>query len=495
MRFKRSGRRTFLLAIVIVLGAYLTAAGSGAQSLRPAPDAELKPDLTRALAAQAKGGRAARKNGYRPAASQDAKGARPGTFAKQSTRPIPSAAGFSTRAFSPASSNVTAMTGIAPGTSLRRILHTSQLSLTSVAGTDEQYVDRNGDLVADERTTLDAAGGSFDIAVGQSGTRYEVFSATLSGSPVGVLVVVLDTNGDYVANSSTSYNLKSNFDLPSAAAVVSGVSGSGREFVIVSSSGFYNADNPNDPFNEPSPGVVLLVRDPSTGEFDSSRTRKLVTVGDNRLYHANALALLPNNDLLIADFHSNELRIVRDTDGDRMPDTLASTPYYSYRFSDDAPLDVAVNSRGVVFSHSFGDDTILLALFDDDHDGDADRDEVVVEGLSLDNNLLLHGLVVDRIGNVYLIEDAAGSSDSSSVGGNGGPPRVDAFPNENLSGFVRDGKIFALADDPGSQALTGLAFGYVSPNQINDAAFYVRQQYLDFLNREPDPGGLAYWTN
>lgn len=32
-------------------------------------------------------------------------------------------------------------------------------------------------------------------------------------------------------------------------------------------------------------------------------------------------------------------------------------------------------------------------------------------------------------------------------------------------------------------------------NPIDDAQFFVRQQYLDFLNREPDAGGLAYWTN
>ena len=32
-------------------------------------------------------------------------------------------------------------------------------------------------------------------------------------------------------------------------------------------------------------------------------------------------------------------------------------------------------------------------------------------------------------------------------------------------------------------------------NPIDDPAFFVRQQYLDFLNREPDAGGLAYWTN
>lgn len=30
---------------------------------------------------------------------------------------------------------------------------------------------------------------------------------------------------------------------------------------------------------------------------------------------------------------------------------------------------------------------------------------------------------------------------------------------------------------------------------LDDAQFFVNQQYLDFLNRQPDPGGFAYWTN
>ena len=33
------------------------------------------------------------------------------------------------------------------------------------------------------------------------------------------------------------------------------------------------------------------------------------------------------------------------------------------------------------------------------------------------------------------------------------------------------------------------------PNQIDDAQFFVRQQYRDFLNREADANGLAFWTN
>jgi hypothetical protein len=32
-------------------------------------------------------------------------------------------------------------------------------------------------------------------------------------------------------------------------------------------------------------------------------------------------------------------------------------------------------------------------------------------------------------------------------------------------------------------------------NPIDDAAFFVREHYVDFLNREPDTDGLAFWTN
>jgi hypothetical protein len=33
------------------------------------------------------------------------------------------------------------------------------------------------------------------------------------------------------------------------------------------------------------------------------------------------------------------------------------------------------------------------------------------------------------------------------------------------------------------------------PNPIDQAGFFVRQHYLDFLNREPDAAGLAFWTS
>jgi uncharacterized protein (TIGR03118 family) len=48
-----------------------------------------------------------------------------------------------------------------------------------------------------------------------------------------------------------------------------------------------------------------------------------------------------------------------------------------------------------------------------------------------------------------------------------------------------------------TSAITILDNDAVAPttNRIDDAQFFVRQHYLDFLNREPDAGGLAFWTN
>jgi N-acetylneuraminic acid mutarotase len=40
--------------------------------------------------------------------------------------------------------------------------------------------------------------------------------------------------------------------------------------------------------------------------------------------------------------------------------------------------------------------------------------------------------------------------------------------------------------DPGTNPIS---------NQIDDAQFFVRQHYRDFLNREPDADGFAFWTN
>jgi uncharacterized protein (TIGR03437 family) len=468
-----------VLIFALALGAYLFAyATADAQS---SSTKNFQPDLRRALASRTKttskaSPTAARARGYTPhrgnlsalpsrprAASQQRDN---NSQQQQPTRPAARAAAppASRKLATSGNAQARALARIRPGTSLGRILHTSQLSLNSSAGSVEQYTDTDFDLEADDRATFDTQGGAFDIAVGRSGTRYEVYSAvddrgtftTNDDRSIGVLTAAYDTNGDYTRDASTAFDLYRDFGLPSAASVVSGTTRQGREFVVVSSSGYYNYSDPNDPDNEPTAGVVIFTPN-GFGGYDFSRT--LVAPDSQQLNNANALALLPSGDLLIADFDSNELRSVRDTNGDGMPDTLDPTPYYSFQFSNDSPLDIAANSRGVVFSHSVGNDTILLALYDTNANGFADTEEVVVEGLSIDDNLILHGLTVDREGTVYVIEDAMGAADFPSDGGNGGTPLVDAFPDPALNGVLRNGALYTAADNPTAQALTGLAFG------------------------------------
>ena len=468
--------RSHVVAIVFTLAlfAVLTPLPHAGRAQAPAAKS-YRPALGRALAARTHAGVAPNRPGaYSPQRKRVSKQtqARPldlhqGSGQRRPARPEPvSKSVEKTRALA-RTSGARPSAAVAPGTPLSRVLHVSQLSLVSPEGTHEEFVDRDGDLRADDRSTFDARGGSYDIAVGRTGARYEVFTAlddrgtsnTSDDVPTGVLVLATDSNGDYVRDSSATFDLGRDFGLPSAVAVVAGTSRAGREFVVVSSGGFYNAEDPSDPNNEDSPGVVLLVRDPSTAGFDNTRSRALVTVGDDRLFNANGLALLPDGDLLIADFQSNELRVVRDTNDDGVPDALDTRPYYAFPYDTDAPLDVAANARGVVFTHSTGSDTYMLAVYDTNGDGYADTDEVCVEGLSIDDNFVLHGLTVAREGTVYVVQDATGESDLEADGGNGGIPHVYAFPDPALNGILRDGDAFVLADDEFTQAYTGLSFG------------------------------------
>ncbi|HEX6183427.1 MAG TPA: Calx-beta domain-containing protein [Pyrinomonadaceae bacterium] len=76
----------------------------------------------------------------------------------------------------------------------------------------------------------------------------------------------------------------------------------------------------------------------------------------------------------------------------------------------------------------------------------------------------------------------------------------DAFtePDETLSFTLSNlqGANVTLGS-PSTQQLTILSNDSPPPatNPIDNTQFFVRQHYLDFLNREPDADGLAFWTN
>src|SRR4029453_440874 len=134
------------LVVVVVGGVYLASVPSKAQDT----SVGLRPDMSRALRTKAQRGPATRKNAYQPKRPVAQNALRPRnvndqsrTVARLSHDQIPLPNG-----------------PIVAGTPLSKVLHTSHLSLTSTAGTDEQFVDRTNDLVADDQTTFDNVGGS-----------------------------------------------------------------------------------------------------------------------------------------------------------------------------------------------------------------------------------------------------------------------------------------------------------------------------------------------
>ena len=76
-------------------------------------------------------------------------------------------------------------------------------------------------------------------------------------------------------------------------------------------------------------------------------------------------------------------------------------------------------------------------------------------------------------------------------------PLVDdsyAEGNENFS-VTLSNAIGATLGSPGTTTTITISDNETSngPNPIDQTAFFVRQHYIDFLNREPDPSGFAGW--
>jgi hypothetical protein len=67
-----------------------------------------------------------------------------------------------------------------------------------------------------------------------------------------------------------------------------------------------------------------------------------------------------------------------------------------------------------------------------------------------------------------------------------------ALTNYSFSPVTRS---YSMNADVTDAAFTALPDAVATGNPLNTDMFFVRQQYIDFLGREPDNGGLGYWTN
>jgi hypothetical protein len=72
-------------------------------------------------------------------------------------------------------------------------------------------------------------------------------------------------------------------------------------------------------------------------------------------------------------------------------------------------------------------------------------------------------------------------------------------PAETFKVLLFDARAGFLPGSPNPVAVTIIDNDPITvlplPNPIDDPQFFVREQYYDFLNREPDPSGFSFWIN
>ena len=197
-------------------------------------------------------------------------------------------------------------------------------------------------------------------------------------------------------------------------------------------------------------------------------------------------------------------------------DLLSATQQYSYNFDGNAQtLDhIILNKKSLVFLSRFAyarDDSDFAVknyestneLRISDHDQPVAYFNLTLEptaspgsisGRITDaNGATVSGAVVNLSGNQTrkTITDANGNYKFDNVEANGFYTVTPARANFTFSPAQRS---FSLVGDHADAAFTGSSIGD-NANPLDTPEYFVRQQYVDILGREPDEGGFNYWSN
>jgi hypothetical protein len=159
---------------------------------------------------------------------------------------------------------------------------------------------------------------------------------------------------------------------------------------------------------------------------------------------------------------------------------IAVAPVGTFRFS------AASVTAAASVAESAGKITLTVTR-DGDTSGAATVDYATVDGTATQKGdyIIASGTLVFNAGeasksfDVFIIDDAYVETDETFTV---------VLSNPSGGFFTGSGSaLTATIKDNDTAAAT--------INPIDNAQFFVRQQYLDFLNREPEPAGLAYWSN
>lgn len=153
------------------------------------------------------------------------------------------------------------------------------------------------------------------------------------------------------------------------------------------------------------------------------------------------------------------------------------------------PVDLAVTSDGSLYYLARGIGSVVRVQFSNP----TSTNGVITGHLATGGGAAIEGSVVSLSGmqNRKTVSDASGNYRFESVTTNSAYTVTPSRANYTFNPFNRS---FAQVGNSTDAAFTG-TFTSDFFNPLDTPEYFVRQQYVDVLGREPDEGGFNYWSN
>jgi hypothetical protein len=255
------------------------------------------------------------------------------------------------------------------------------------------------------------------------------------------------------------------------------------------------------------------------GRQTSNPNEKIITVGDMNAFRVNdgyvdsigtilgtpapaSQVVLPSSDLV----NPNQTDLV---------DTLAAAQQYSYNFDGNAqtldhiivsPPALAILSR---FAYARNDSDFAVKNYESTNELRISDHDQPIAYFSLITPTAANGQITGRIssldgmpvsGAVVNLSGAQSRKTITDANGNYHFDQIETSgfytvtPSRANYSFGPTSRSFSLLGAHIEAAFTATSTGD-SSNPLDTPEYFVRQQYVDMLGREPDPNGFTYWTD
>jgi glucose/arabinose dehydrogenase len=154
-----------------------------------------------------------------------------------------------------------------------------------------------------------------------------------------------------------------------------------------------------------------------------------------------------------------------------------------------SPVDLIVTADGSLYYLARGSGAVFRVVYN----SPTSTNGVIAGQVTTQTGVPISGTVINLSGRQIreTITDSNGNYTFSAVETNSA---YTVTPVRSNYGFSPGSRSFSLVGNTTDAAFTG-TFNGDAANPLDTAEYFVRQQYVDVLGREPDEGGFNYWSD